>query len=293
MARTSSVIFGAINIVTHPHSVNGYSQLWHAATDAGRAVKVWGDSWGMIGTAFDVISGNPDKGITGEIYRFTNIDENAEWLDLQRKKPVSDDEIDDLINIPEHLRPNLRRIRYFFSPEKHTLIFASSYEGNNLSPDLAARLLEELIGHPSLTKLAPNLTITVEQSREKIDYILQKLQIEKILISIEVPNGDDEGEEEESVESVLLEQNARKQRVSLEAQKHKQLNLNTRNTKLAHLAASNGFVEATGFNLNGDKETVKTKDHPFKKKEIVPRQTSFVNWFVDRARDLIETALRK
>lgn len=292
MARTSTVTFGAINIVTHPHSPKNYADLWHAANKAGRAVKVWGDSWGMIGTAFNVSEGRPENGIAGELYRFTNIDEGAEWLDLSRREPVSEEEADNLIDIPEYLKPNLRRIRYFFLPKEHRLVFAVAHEDAKLSPSLSVKLIEQLLGHPEFSRLAPNLSVKAEQDQSKIDYILDKLSLERLIISIEIPNGDDEGDEEDTIEAVLESQNAKKQVISLEAQKHKSLELSLRNRKLAYLAASNGFVEGTGLDSEGEKKTVQTKEFPFQMKKTLPSSVRFVDWFIERSQEIIKEILR-
>lgn len=289
MPKSYKVQLSALNITTHPHSSENYSKLWIEAFGLNRAVKLHGDNWGMIGTAFSIVSDDPKKGIQGDFYRFTNIDENADWFDVKRKEAVSPEEADDLVSIPDNLKPNLRRVRYVFFPEKHRLVFASSFSDNHMPSNLAVKLVSTILNDQRLSDLAPNASVRAEQSKEAIDSIFSNIQLQHLKIVVEIPNGDDDGEDEESIESVLDEQRVKRVSVELTAQKNQAIQPNKRNKHLAYLAASNGHVEAKGVGADGESKQVNTEEYPVKVTEYFDERLSFADWFIDSANKILQS----
>jgi hypothetical protein len=163
---------------------------------------------------------------------------------------------------PDYFKPNLQRVPYVFFPKTHRLIFATYNRGISLSPGLAEKLLLGLLSDPVIARAFPNVNVTVEQSTEVLDTILNDMKLEVLRIVVKRPNPDGPEEDDASIEAVLDEQNAREQVVELKRAHHEYLKPNSHNRRLAETAVSNGSVYGKGLGKDGKKAEENTAEHP-------------------------------
>lgn len=291
MPREQKIEIGVVNIVTHPHSPENYAELWLHAASLQRAVKMHGDTYGLIATAFPVVHQDPTKGITGDIYRFTHINMEADWFDLAKGEILDPEDVEQQVTIPENLKPNTRRLRYIFFPAKHRMVFTTKLEDGTLSPRMAEALLKRTFSDPRLSHLAHSVEVTAEQEREQLEEIFQKLALRRLEITVKVPNSDGGAELSEQIEEALREERAQKLIEIRIAEKNQSLQPSERTKKLAKIAMSNGSVQGNGYDENGDKQSFDTESHPVRISEVVPEQVSFATWFVDKARQILTDLL--
>lgn len=297
MARRSRISVGALNIVTHPHSAEIYAKLFLDAFKAGkqtnRAIQLRGDQYGMVLSCFIIDDKNPENGIEGEIVRFMEITKDEPWFNVARAKEATKEELGE-IQIPRNLRPKMKRLRYFFAPKKHRLVFINSIKDQSISPRMAKRLVEDFLNQASILENHPSAAVTVEQSREVLDQIFAIHNLRKLTVNLKKPNADEGDLTEQAILKELDEQNIGAVDNEYKAdEKHEGIKPGKRIKLLSQLAASNGFVEAEGRDAEGKKIAFHTEDKPLLEefKEQVDR-INIVEWLRVKAHDLIEKLVR-
>jgi hypothetical protein len=94
-----------------------------------------GTDYLLVAYAADDDQSQEDR-LYGELFKFTQIDPESDWLDLDSGEAIEIDEGQEP-PVPDNLKPNLKRIPFVFFLESHTLIF----DRTNISPGLAAGTL--------------------------------------------------------------------------------------------------------------------------------------------------------
>lgn len=142
MAREKKIVIGALNIVTQPHSTNTYIDLFKDTNKLRNPVCIAGDQYGMLSGVFKLESNQDKYGpITGDIYKFTNIDKNANWFDTTKNDFANEDDLGE-INIPDNLKPNSSKFTYIFFPIQHILFYEAYYDGKTLSSSSAVKFFK-------------------------------------------------------------------------------------------------------------------------------------------------------
>lgn len=267
------VSLSALNIKTHPHEPSKYVELLSNTFRESRAVKIRGYDYGMIGSMYNLERSNPLEGIHGTIFRFLNIDPHETWLDLTNKQPIEqteegeDNEV--TLNVPDHLKPNLRQIPYIFYPQKHRLFF----DNKDLQPSSAQKLFTRLFSSKELFKAFGHVDVYVESSKEVIESILAIPHKQKISVHITRPNNDDMSEQAKRILDKIDHQNAKALNQELVAANADGLKPDEETIILIEAARSNGSVKAEGYDENHKKIERSTVDHPLIEKAYYDEQT--------------------
>src|SRR6188472_1014870 len=100
MARLRTIRVSALNIISHPHSPDGYVAMFNKATKLRIPATYFGNKAGIIG-AFN----RKDKNIYfGTMHLFTSFDQFTNWINLETGEEADQEEVD-AIELPENLRP--------------------------------------------------------------------------------------------------------------------------------------------------------------------------------------------
>ncbi|HIF9162265.1 TPA: DUF4747 family protein [Photobacterium damselae] len=262
MARDKKLVFGALNVTIHPHTPEKYLQLFNAARKLKTNTKLRGDQFGRIGIVHKLERDQEEPGpIVGEIVKFTNIDINGEWYDIESKDIATDEDVAE-IKIPEKLKPNLSRFSFIFFPDDHILVYEGYYDGKALSANFAEKLFELTLNHPNLTNRFGQVFVNHIPEANAIDKILELNGITDLTLVTKRPNPDDLKITEKRVHDRLKRLNAAQEERVLKASNGKELLLDKELKLEAKVAAKNGIVELKRYNELGKKQEFSTKDHP-------------------------------
>lgn len=265
MVRTKVLTISAYNITIHPHKPEKYIQLIKSAEKSKTAIRVHGETkLQFIRGIFSIDSKNQLNGIYGEIAKFTDIPDNAKWLNLSTESAAGEEELKALV-IPPHLKPNYQGFTFIFYPLIHKLIVEQKNGEFQLSPNYVEKFLNGIFSLPKIKDEYGKVDVTVMPEKNKIKEILGIPNLKKIRLVITRPNPDDLGDDiDEEILKILDSENIGKQEIVNNAVKGKSLSLNRKSKTLAEVASENGFVEAVGEDNQGIKIEDSTRTHPFK-----------------------------
>ena len=239
-----------------PHNPDRYLELFRAVLRKRIAADIRGDFKGMLGSV------RVDQGqITGELYKFFDLDLTADWFNTENQKAADDDDLAQ-INVPSNLKPHLQRLDYVFFPKKHRLAFVSRDRRVALSAGQAEKLFQVLFGQESIVEKFGEVAVTYEPSREQLSKILKMPRLQRLRIEITPPNPDDLAGAESKLLERLENLNARRMVVEYSAPRNEGLAVDEDAEQLAKIAQSNGKVEGEGRDANGNKQGLSTKAHP-------------------------------
>lgn len=268
MARDKKLEYGALNITIHPHTPKKYLQLFMAARRLKPSAKLRGDQFGRIGTIHKLERDQAEPGpIVGEIMKFTNIDVDGEWFNIDSRKTATKDDLSG-IKIPEHLKPNLSRFSFIFFPKEHILVYEGYYDGKILTASLAEMLFEKTLNHPTLTNKFGKVFVSHIPEASIIDRILNLRGITSLTLVTKRPNPDSLKTTEKRVHDRLRKLNAAQEERTLKSISGNELLLDDELKLEAKVAAKNGIVELKRYNHDGKKEEFSTKNHPMRKTEF-------------------------
>jgi hypothetical protein len=294
MSRT--VKLAAFNIVTHPHSPAGYSQLFLAARSLRQPVKIWGETHGLLATAYRPRAELDLSVITGEIFTFLQLDQTLGWFDIVRGEEATDEQIE-AVNIPEELRPHLKKIRYVLFPGDHVFVYAreDSHHGS-ISPTPMQNFLERLLNDNRLLEKTrfQEVEVRLIQDRRELTEILERITLERLEIFVELPNaGDTPGDAEEKVAKEMEEENLKELEIIKKAADERGLHPNENTKDYMTAAASNGYVKARGTTAEGEKKEYNTQTAPLVESFDFPDNVPYLDRFLDVANQLRKIIKRK
>lgn len=272
----------AVNIVIHPHSPEKYVELFQSIRRARTPAKIRGEYHAMLGSARPITGSDPVKGLTGEIFKFFELDEKDDWLNIVKEKRAEEEERAS-IRLPKDLKPHFSFFNYVFFPDSHELFFVSRYDGKSLSPLAVQRMLEELCDRQSIVQKFGDVTVTVIPEEESLKRILLIPQMKRLHIEIRKPNADTLAVSSERMMQRMERLNASKVVTELTAERGKDLELDADIVNLAEVAESNGYVKAEGYSAEDKKVMESTREHPL-------RQTVEYDPDVEIARDRLIAA---
>lgn len=281
MARNRKFTVAGLNIVTHPHSPENYVKLFRSLFRQTLSIYVRKNQKVMLGEMRPVVTGQDlVNGIFGRIYEYDQIDPNAPWFNVEKNEVATEDEIAQ-IAIPEELKPNLAFFEYVFYPKTHKLYFITSFSYESLSPNYVEKLFLRLIGLPIIEKNFGKVEVTVLPDISQLDKIFSIHRLAKLTIDVVKPNPDDNADAEEEVFKRLEQENARRIVQVLVAEPNESIKPNEDTKLLAKVAASNGKVEAIGFNNAGEKVEESTVTKPWKEPVTYdPDETTLTDKFL-------------
>lgn len=263
MAHERKIPISALNIAMHePHSPQGYVNLMQGLYSIRRIINVRSLTGVLIGSMYPLDRKNPDRGLTGEIYQFTNLDQSEPWFDVNSLDEASEEEIKE-IKIPEHLKPHLARFNYVFFPRGHRLYIQTRNKNRTLGIQTVQKFFRLLLADKSAPSTPP-VEVTVEPDRDTITQILKIKYLKRLEISLVRPNPDDLNAAEKRLLRKLSRQDARQMDVKLHADSNGDLNPDQETITLAKVAASNGAVVGHGRDAANNPVMKSTVDQPWR-----------------------------
>lgn len=253
MARDRSLRFSRINIVTHPHTPEGYIKLMRTVFKTGQSVAIRGDQHLMIGEMRYLNTDDPLQGLFGRLYRFIHIDKNAPWFNVEKNDVATEEELAQ-INIPDYLRPNCEMFDFVFYPRGHAFYLETKAGQHSLSPGLATKMLRSLFASPEIVREFGQVDVNVFADKEQLDQILKIHELRRLIIEVSKPNADELGKAQAKVFGRLGSMNARKLKMEIVAESKESIELDTQLKTAAQVAAAgNGKVVGYGYTQNGNR----------------------------------------
>lgn len=197
MARTKNIIISGLNIVTQPHTPEDYVWFFKEIFKSKRYINVNGSDCIML---IDLEYINPKKpldGLKGKFLKFSRIDINSDWADIESGKVIENGETPD---IPPNLQPNASKVPFVFYPKgkdrSHKLFFISRSRDSlkkkyiTLSPKHLKKFFEKVTLDNSFKEKFKTINITVLPSASALDNVLSLHFIRKLELVIYAPNPD-------------------------------------------------------------------------------------------------------
>lgn len=296
MSRQKKITLNAINITVHPHTPSDYAKLWSALFNLKRAVDIGRDQALMIGAIEPVNSEDLTAGYMGLLFRFTIIDKNKGWFDLESGEEADGDTIKREVKIPDNLKPNLSTFHYRLFPKSHRLVIENkNAKGEGLGAASVAKMLTFLTTEPKIAKAFENIDVTMEQSEEQILDIITGKVLKHLKITVKRPNPDDDSDSDErEVLGELLEEKARSKTIELSALTGESIQPSNRTKRFARVAGSNGKVTAIEETRDGKRVPISSQSHPRVDQYAYSEKTQDrTDAFLEAARMFVASITRK
>lgn len=261
--------FSALDIAAQPHPEKCYEKLFKTATKLKLRIKILGQEWGQLSRLrWEKDENGNVISISGDIYRFTNIDQNAAWFDRD-KGEEADDSLLKEVSIPKSLSPNTKIIHWYFTIENHILVFVSKNGKATLSAKQAeaffARIMDAAAKEVSGVEY---VDVTTCKSPDAIDKIFKKKTVSRLEIDLRKPNLDDPAEAFKKINETMEKENSRRWTETLTANENDTLKESTRIEELLHASRRLGSAQAITYDESGEKEEIDTKEHPITEREV-------------------------
>ena len=190
--RGKLIRLAALNIAMHaPHSPGRYVEMFEDAFALRRHVPLGQLHSIMLGRLDRPTSDDPHAPLTGEIYRFVQLDPSDPWFNTRTNQQAEDDEVEE-INIPSHLLPHLQRIPFVFFPDVHRLVFVTkmgqvalySRRQTVLGPATAAKFFAALFAQKEIVSKFSQVNVTVIPQSDSLARIFAMPIIERLTIVV-------------------------------------------------------------------------------------------------------------
>lgn len=259
MERKTSA--GALNITMDNHDPNAYSSLFQNAFRLKKQVNIRGTTWGLLCAQSKVKDIKADvPALSGDIFKFTQIREDADWLNLNTNDFATDADLAE-INLPENLKPNSTRFTYFFFPESHTLVYEAYYKGNELTPNTAVDFFHKLLNSIELQKDFGEINVIHFPEKEAVQKALQLKNKRSIHMVINNPNAF--GDVEKKYLKKAEQRKIAKVETTVTAKKGESIKLDQELRNEAKIAANNGSLVVKGSDGKGTPRIISTENMPF------------------------------
>jgi hypothetical protein len=277
VARLRRFVAAGINVsIPVPHSPARYQELMHAIFRLKRPIRVRGDQHIMISS---ITSKSAEANLVeGVLARFTEIDPNLPWFNLERLDAAEDE--DRLsISIPASLRPNFKSFLFNFDLLTHTFVFEQASGPQSLSVSSVQRFLSDSVQDVGIVTSFGSISVSLIQNEDALDAIFSLSDIRRLRILYRLPNPDDHSSLEDVMQRRLAAINGRQVDTIWEGDARTGINPNDPEMRaLAQSALRNGVVEARGFNGARQLVTASSEQHPkLVSERFDPNTTSEVN----------------
>lgn len=267
-----AIKIAALNISMHkPHSPRRYVDLFKQAYELKHMVRLGKLHSAMMGSLYvgpDVGRDGVPTELSGDIYRFVNLDASQPWFNTETGDVATDNDVRQ-ISIPPNLLPHLQRLAYLFRPHTHELVYVAQDRGDRLGAETARVFFERLFKFVLTKRGFPPVEVTAFPDKEALDTMLSLPRLEKLTIILKRPNPDDLGGEIEKWMKKLEKQKARSAFTELVAVKGESLQPDSETRKFAEVAAVNGQVSVIGRDAQGLKFEDSTVARPWVKTEHI------------------------
>jgi hypothetical protein len=293
MARKQSFVVAAINLTMHPHQPSRYVKLIQSLARVRAAAQIRGEYQATLGTAKAIDDGDPESGLAGVIYKFFELDKDANWFNVVRQKAAEPGERA-RVQIPAELKPHYSPFNYVFFPRSHLLFFETKWGPNNLSPGNVHKMLIHQLARPQILQDFGHVDVTVEPSRESLERIFKMPSMSRFQIELTRPNADDLANSERTVMQRLASMNAQREGIELVSEKGKPLKPDEALKIIARVAQSNGHVEAEGRGADDKRIFESTEDHPLKETVTYdPKVEGRLETLISKATEMVQRIRKK
>ncbi len=267
-----------------PHSEARYSELIKALFAAKNSAATRGTSKMMIGRLYSRPEASAESGmVSGEIYTFFDLDTKSPWLNTERSEEALENEVKEVF-IPENLKPHFSKFVFVFILSTHRMYIQLKSGRRSLGIQAAAAGFSRLLAMPELEDYAP-VDVTAEPSKDVVDRIFDMPFLRRLHIELLRPNPDDGHRDERRLLARLESVSASKMSEDWISEKETSLRPDDETKMLAQIAASNGFVEASGRDLNNAPTSISTRESPLIEKVLFnPRESSLIAFMIEQAR---------
>ena len=283
--------FSALDISAHPHPAGIYPKLFDRARRLKKAFKIVGHEFGELSELSKHKDPKSDEvvAISGVVYRYLKIDENADWFDVETGEEATDDAKSGL-SIPSNLRPNLRRIYWVFDVPNHVLIFATHNGDASLSPIQAEGFFSRLMDQAAAGLEEVEYTeVTKVKSKEAIQQIFKNHRVSRLEIELSRPNADDSESALGKILKQMEAEGARKSNEVLTGDDDNGLKESPRIKEKLLASQRIGRAQAVVFGSDGEKDTIDTNEHPLIEAIVYEPKDhrSFKDFLLDAADQLL------
>jgi hypothetical protein len=262
------VVFGALNVVAHPHPEGIYVSLLTRASEW--EVRLWGADYGSV-TAPKEWDKDPNIYL-GRVLLWTRINRSGQWYDKKKKQKASEEDKKKIV-LPDEFEPNFRNFNYALNVKKHLLIVEHQNEwGERFGPQRAERLFSLLFSADVLGDDIPDVSITAIPEAASVTNILALPKLRRLAIHLRRPNPDDLTDDYARILEEMEQEKLKAKDIILhKAPGAPSLTPNKVTQLYAQVAAENGYVEATWRDEDGKNLHESTRSHP--KQIVVPADT--------------------
>jgi hypothetical protein len=271
-----------MNITADPHDdPNVYERLLEKV--AHRPVRFWGDLFGAI-TAPELF----EPGLfLGTIHVWMELDPDKPAVNKETLKEVRVQ--DTGIQVPANLGLNGEHFFYILRKRDHKIFYERKTDlGHVIAPSRFRKMLDRLFA-PINIGGETSVSITIVPDEDGLAKVLAIPRITQLDIVITPPNADGNEKHYQRVMKRLTEAGAKCQEIKWQAKSRKKgLKLDTETLKDAEVAADNGVVTASGYDLRGRKIPPRsTEEYP----KIIPYTVegagSAITGLINLARTLV------
>lgn len=285
MGKNRTIYVGGLNIRVHTrHAAEEYATLWKALHRL-RLPTTRGVNAIMIGDVRSLGDAS-DAPLTGSLYRFTHINPDDPWFDIDEHKEADANDLAG-VKIPPNLKANLKEYPYLFDIQKHKLFFKSGGYDGGISSWLVQKMLENLSGRPSIVRRFGSVDHTVMTEHGVLGRLLQWPEIRQIEVVLERPNPTD-FDDDESFYKRLNRRNLRKEITTfVKANEEKTITPDEEMQKMFKVALNNGRYTQKGKNAKGVNDSASSVEYPLKESTTYdPDITTDLEAFIQVARGL-------
>lgn len=280
MARNSKIEVSAVNLRIPAEHERDYKSLILALRKQRRGVRVYGHTYVAISN-FD------PKSLEGIISKYTEIDIDGEWFDLDDFDAAADDKLEE-ISIPKNLRPNLSQYYFQLDEEEHVLVYSSYSDSKSLSARSMERYFQEILDTQAIKRQFGSVQADVVKSYSEVEKILSLPKLRELRFTIRRPNSDGLGKDlAERIEERLKEQDGDEYQEAIKTKSSGGLKPNERTKQLGYVAAENGELEAKSL-VNGILTPHTTENAPLVVQETYTKEESEKIKFGVLAKQLIK-----
>lgn len=285
MGKERTLRVGGLNIRVHTkHAAEEYGALWKALHKL-RVPTTRGVNALMIGSVSSLDEA-PDSPLVGSIYRFTNINPDDPWFDIDEHKEADADDVAE-VKIPKKLKPNLKEYPYLFDLKKHKLFFKSGGHESGVSPSMVQKMLQNLCARPAIVRRFGEVDLTVMTERGVLDRLLRWPEIRQIDVVLERPNPTDFDDDKSFYERLKRRGLKREHTSFVKANEEATITPDQEMLKMFEIAVNNGKYTQKGRNAEGVIETASSTSYPLEEATSYdPDVTTERDAFIEVARRL-------
>jgi hypothetical protein len=262
MSFVRTIQISALNVAMHnPHSTEKYVALLKDANRDKKLVRFSGFNAAMIGSLSVPKDLQKNKFLTGEIFRFVNIDHELPWFNTLTSEEATDGDMEK-VKIPEHLLPNFQRIEFVFNPFKHQLWIITQDRKESMGITRVAKFFQDVFDQLVNERRYPVIEVTPIPDQDKLETILANKSIEKIKIDLRRPNPDDDEDIQIKWQKKLEKLNAKQIRVEINSVEGEWLVPDEDTKEMARIAANNGNVSVYARDEHGLPYQESTQEKP-------------------------------